>query len=47
MLKGVSKKDLPTLQGMMEERENLLQVLASTQRENTNIIQVCDTCHLT
>ncbi|XP_033755206.1 transcription factor TFIIIB component B'' homolog isoform X2 [Pecten maximus] len=42
LLKGASKKDIPTLQSLMEERDRLLEVLATTQKENTRLLQNAD-----
>ncbi|XP_060081080.1 uncharacterized protein LOC132560431 [Ylistrum balloti] len=39
LLKGASKKDIPTLKSLVEERDRLLEVLASTQKENTRLVQ--------
>ncbi|XP_022318254.2 uncharacterized protein LOC111121323 isoform X5 [Crassostrea virginica] len=37
LLAGSSKKDIPTLQSLVEERDNFKEVLANTQRENTDL----------
>ncbi|KAK3090558.1 hypothetical protein FSP39_012682 [Pinctada imbricata] len=37
LLQGASKKDVPTIQSMAEERDNYKGVLANTQRENTQL----------
>ncbi|OWF51781.1 Alpha-actinin, sarcomeric [Mizuhopecten yessoensis] len=42
LLKGASKKDIPTLQSLTEERDQLLGVLAGTQKENTRLGQTVD-----
>lgn len=40
LLKGASKRDIPSLQSLSEERDGLLDVLANTQKENTALSQV-------
>lgn len=40
LLQGASKKDVPTIQSMAEERDNYKGVLANTQRENTQLKEV-------
>ena len=37
LLQGMSRKDVPTLQSVAEERDNYKNVLANTQRDNTQI----------
>ncbi|XP_062604099.1 myosin-2 heavy chain-like isoform X2 [Saccostrea cucullata] len=37
LLAGSSKKDIPTLQSLTEERDNFKNILANTQRENTEL----------
>ena len=44
LLQGMSRKDVPTLQSVAEERDNYKNVLANTQRDNTQIREVFDIC---
>lgn len=40
LLKGTPTRDIPTLQSLSDERDNLLDLVASTQKENTRLNQV-------
>lgn len=46
LLAGSSKKDIPTLQSLTEERDNFKNVLANTQRENDELKEVSTTSSL-
>lgn len=43
LLAGSSKKDIPTLQSLTEERDNFKNILANTQRENNELKEVFTT----